>query len=158
MYYLLVSISCVSTSFLAEAGLSHVSAICHLQIAPRLPDLHISSMPKLEGVIRGIKSHQAKMQLAARPRLGHSFGIKAATTASLCGISEAIKILESGSKRVDPPNVTRLFPGYEAIAWSTVVKKNGIYIFLYFEIYEATGGGSKYFRMGSLYFSTLLKN
>jgi len=55
------------------------------------------------------------------------------------------------------PPMLPLFPRYEVIAWSTVVK-NGIYIFLYFEIYGATGGGSKYFRIGSLYFSTLLKN
>ena len=66
---------CQYVSFLAEAGLSHVSIKCylsairHLQIAHSLPDPHISSMPKLEGVIKGIKSQQAKKQPVVRPRL-----------------------------------------------------------------------------------------
>ena len=52
---------CQYVPSLAEAGLSHVSnkcylsAIRHLQIAHSLTDPHISSMPKLEGVIKGIK-------------------------------------------------------------------------------------------------------
>ena len=66
---------CQYVPFLAEAGLSHVSIKCylsairHLQIAHSLPDPHISSMPKLEGVIKGIKSQQAKKQPVVRPRL-----------------------------------------------------------------------------------------
>ena len=47
----------------------YLSGIRHLQIAHSLPDPHISSMLKLEGVIKGIKSQQTKKQPVVRPCL-----------------------------------------------------------------------------------------
>ena len=57
---------CRFASFLALQNLSHssikgyLSAISRLQIARGLPDPLISQMAKLEGVVRGIKSQQAR--------------------------------------------------------------------------------------------------
>ena len=56
---------CRFASFLGNENISHstikcyLSAVRHLQIASNLPDPMITSMPKLESVIRGIKSQQA---------------------------------------------------------------------------------------------------
>lgn len=41
----------------------------HLHVAKELPDPHISSMSRLEQVLLGIKSAQAKSQRPGRPRL-----------------------------------------------------------------------------------------
>ena len=48
---------------------SYLSAIRHLQIASNLPDPNIANMPKPEGVMKGIKSLQAKSQPNKRTRL-----------------------------------------------------------------------------------------
>ncbi len=48
---------------------SYLSAVRHLQIANNLPDPHMSDMPKLEGVLKGIKSVQARAQQKQRTRL-----------------------------------------------------------------------------------------
>ena len=56
---------CRFASFLASDNVSHstikcyLSALRHMQIARNLPDPLISSMPKLEKVVRGIKSQQS---------------------------------------------------------------------------------------------------
>ena len=66
---------CQFASFLAKKNLSHssikgyLSALRHLQIASGLPDPGIASMPKLEGVVKGIKSIQAKTKQKANVRL-----------------------------------------------------------------------------------------
>ena len=66
---------CQFASFLAKENLSHssikgyLSALRHLQIASGLPDPGIASMPKLEGVVKGIKSIQAKTKQKANVRL-----------------------------------------------------------------------------------------
>ena len=57
---------CQYTVWLANQGLTHktlktyLAAVRHLQIAEGLPDPKIATMPKLEQVMRGIKSHQAR--------------------------------------------------------------------------------------------------
>ena len=62
-------------AWLANQGLTHktlktyLAAIRHLQIAEGLPDPKIACMPKLDQVMRGIKSHQARTTTGARPRL-----------------------------------------------------------------------------------------
>ena len=62
-------------SHLANEKLSHstiksnLSAVRHLQIASELPDPGIATMPRLEGVIKGIKSIQARAQSSKRTRL-----------------------------------------------------------------------------------------
>lgn len=48
---------------------SYLSAVRHLQIASDLPDPSIASMPKLEGVMKGIKSLQSKSHTNIRTRL-----------------------------------------------------------------------------------------
>ena len=51
-------------SYLANEGLAHqtiksyLSAVCHLQISYGHPDPHIGDMPRLEQVLKGIKSSQ----------------------------------------------------------------------------------------------------
>ncbi len=56
---------CRFASFLANDNISHatikcyLSAVRRLQIANNLPDPLIASMPKLESIVRGIKSQQA---------------------------------------------------------------------------------------------------
>ena len=62
---------CRFASFLANVNVSHstikcyLSAVRRLQIASNLPDPQIASMPKLEGVIRGIKSQQASSRVSS---------------------------------------------------------------------------------------------
>ena len=57
---------CQFASYFANDSLTHatikgyLSAIRHLQIASGLPDPTISAMPKLEGVVKGIKATQAR--------------------------------------------------------------------------------------------------
>ncbi len=59
----------------AQERLSHssikgyFSAIRHLQIARGFPDPSISGMPRLEGVVRGIKASQARAELSKKNRL-----------------------------------------------------------------------------------------
>ena len=66
---------CQFASYLVNDKLAHstikgyLSAIRHLQIAAGLPDPGISNMPKLEGVVRGIKSTQARAQSSKCTRL-----------------------------------------------------------------------------------------
>ena len=66
---------CRYASFLASENLVHstikgyLSAIRHLQIATGWPDPGISSMPKLEGVLRGIKATQARTPTSTHTRL-----------------------------------------------------------------------------------------
>ena len=67
---------CRYASFLASENLVHstikgyLSAIRHLQIATGLPDPRIPSMPKLEGVLRGIKAtHEARTPTSTHTRL-----------------------------------------------------------------------------------------
>lgn len=66
---------CRFVSYLAEDKLTHatiknyLAAVRHMQIASGLPDPDIANMPKLEGVIRGIKSIQAREQQSKRTRL-----------------------------------------------------------------------------------------
>ena len=66
---------CRFVTFLAEEQVSHVtikcylSAIRRLQIGQGLPDPLISVMPKLEGVVRGIKPHQARKNASGPKRL-----------------------------------------------------------------------------------------
>ena len=67
---------CRFASFLANDNVSHSTIKCYLsavrrfQIASNLPDPQIASMPKLEGVIRGIKSQQAlSRDTSAKKRL-----------------------------------------------------------------------------------------
>ena len=66
---------CQFAAHLANEQLSHttiksyLSAVRHLQIASNLADPHISDMPKLEGVMKGIKSGQAKTKQNQRTRL-----------------------------------------------------------------------------------------
>ena len=66
---------CRFASFLANEEVSHstikcyLSALRHLQIANNLPDPGISSMPKLEKVIRGIKSQQSLKTSSGDKRL-----------------------------------------------------------------------------------------
>ena len=66
---------CRYASFLASENLVHstikgyLSAIRHLQIATGLPDPGIPSMPKLEGVLRGIKATQARTPTSTHTRL-----------------------------------------------------------------------------------------
>ena len=66
---------CQFASHLANETLAHSTikgyllAICHLQIASGLPDPAISNMPKPEGVVKGIKSTQARAQSSKRTRL-----------------------------------------------------------------------------------------
>ena len=66
---------CQYTAWLANQGLTHktlktyLAAVRHLQIAEGLPDPKIASMPKLEQVMRGIKSHQARSTSGSQPRL-----------------------------------------------------------------------------------------
>ena len=66
---------CRFASFLANEEVSHstikcyLSALRHLQIANNLPDPGISSMPKLEKVIRGIKSQQSLKRSSGDKRL-----------------------------------------------------------------------------------------
>ena len=66
---------CRFTSHLANDDVSHstikcyLSAVRRLQIANNLPDPQMASMPKLEGVIRGIKSHQALKGGSSKKRL-----------------------------------------------------------------------------------------
>ena len=60
---------CQFVSYLANDGLSHVSikgylaALRHLQISSGLPDPAISAMPKLEGVVKGIKEPKLELPL-----------------------------------------------------------------------------------------------
>ena len=66
---------CRYASFLASENLVHstikgyLSAIRHLQIATGLPDPGIPSMPKLEGVLGGIKATQARTLTSTHTRL-----------------------------------------------------------------------------------------
>jgi len=66
---------CRFVSFVADQGLAHktikcyLSAVRHLHIASRLPDPNISSMSRLEQVLRGIKSQHAKKGRQPRQRL-----------------------------------------------------------------------------------------
>ena len=66
---------CQFVSYLANDGLSHVSikgylaALRHLQISNGLPDPAISAMPKLEGVVKGIKVTQARVTPNMHKRL-----------------------------------------------------------------------------------------
>ena len=66
---------CQYTAWLANQGLTHrtsktyLAAARHLQIAEGLPDPKIASMPKLDQVMRGIKSHQARTTAGSQPRL-----------------------------------------------------------------------------------------
>ena len=80
---------CRFVSFLALQNLSHssikgyLSAIRRLQIAQGLPDPLISQMAKLEGVVRGIKSQQARSTPSAPKRLPITMSI-------LCQLKEHI--------------------------------------------------------------------
>ena len=62
-------------SYLADSQLAHatiksyLSAVRHLQISHGFPDPHIGDMPRLEQVMRGIKSQHARQGRASRPRL-----------------------------------------------------------------------------------------
>ena len=66
---------CQFASYLANQGLSHstiksyISAIRHLQISHGLPDPGIPDMPKLEGVMKGIKATQARSNTTSPKRL-----------------------------------------------------------------------------------------
>lgn len=66
---------CQYISFLAKEGVSHASIKCylsalrHLQISHNLPDPMISSMPKLETVVKGIKVQQSKKPDNGKVRL-----------------------------------------------------------------------------------------
>ena len=65
---------CLYVSHLARSGLRHqtikcyLSAIRHLQIQHGKGDPFIASMPKLEQVVKGIKSHQARQGPGASSR------------------------------------------------------------------------------------------
>ena len=66
---------CHYASYLADSGLAHtsikayLSAVRHLQISHGLHDPRIGDMPRLSQVMRGIKSHQAKVGRQPKPRL-----------------------------------------------------------------------------------------
>ena len=66
---------CSFVTYLADSNLTHqtikcyLSAVRHLQIAMNKGDPHISSMPKLEHVLRGIKKEQSKKHTPAKSRL-----------------------------------------------------------------------------------------
>ena len=66
---------CQYVSFLANQGLAHktiksyLSAVRHLQIENKFPDPIISSMARLEQVLRGIKGQYAKRNPGSRQRL-----------------------------------------------------------------------------------------
>lgn len=66
---------CQYVSYLAEQNIAHssikgyLSALRHMQIASGRPDPGIASMPKLEGVVKGIKSMQARTNRKANTRL-----------------------------------------------------------------------------------------
>ena len=66
---------CQYVSFLANQGLAHrtikayLSAVRHLQIANKYPDPIMNSMPRLEQVMRGVKSQYAKANPGRRQRL-----------------------------------------------------------------------------------------
>ena len=66
---------CRYVSWLAKDNIAHttvksyLSALRHLQIARNLPDPMISTFPKLEGVIRGIKMQQARHKTSSPKRL-----------------------------------------------------------------------------------------
>ena len=66
---------CRFVTFLAEEQVSHATIKCYLsairwlQIGQGLPDPLISDMPKLEGVVRGIKTHQARKNASGPKRL-----------------------------------------------------------------------------------------
>ena len=74
-HYQYRSINCASLPHLANDSLTHaiikgyLSAIRHLQIALGLPDPAISAMPKLEGVVKGIKATQARALQSKRTQL-----------------------------------------------------------------------------------------
>ena len=79
---------CQFAVHLAQDNVSHatikgyLSAFRHLQISQGLPDPGISSMPKLEGVIKGIKVTQArskppkKNRLPITPQILHSIRLQ----------------------------------------------------------------------------------
>ena len=67
---------CNFAAYLADSSLTHqtikcyLSAIRHLQISSNMGDPHISCMPKLEHVLRGIKNEQSKRaKETSKPRL-----------------------------------------------------------------------------------------
>ena len=66
---------CQYVSKLSEEGVSHASIKCylsavrHLQIAQGFADPHMSDMPKLEQVVKGVKSFQARNRPGHRVRL-----------------------------------------------------------------------------------------
>ncbi|XP_064384103.1 uncharacterized protein LOC135333113 [Halichondria panicea] len=66
---------CRYVSWLAKDNIAHttvksyLSALRHLQIACNFPDPMISTFPKLEGVIRGIKMQQARHKTSSPKRL-----------------------------------------------------------------------------------------
>ena len=66
---------CQFASYLAVDKLAHstiqnyLSAVRHMQIASGLPDPEIANMPKLEGVMKGIKTTQAQEQHSKLTRL-----------------------------------------------------------------------------------------
>ncbi len=72
---------CQYVSYLGLASLSHntikcyLSAVRHLHIAEGLPDPQISRMARLEQVIRGVKSTQAKRKNKGKERLPISIEI-----------------------------------------------------------------------------------
>ena len=81
---------CQFASQLANESLSHstikgyISAVRHLQIAAGLPDPAIPNMPKLGGVLKGIKSLQAKSLPTKRNR----FPITPSILLRICGVWE----------------------------------------------------------------------
>ena len=66
---------CLYIAYLANDKVSassikpYLSAIRHLQVSMGYPDPHISEMPRLSQVLRGIKISQAKQGSQSRPRL-----------------------------------------------------------------------------------------
>ena len=66
---------CFYVSYLANEGLAHqtiksyLSAVRHLQISYGYPDPHIGDMPRLEQVLKGIKSSQVRQGKQPRKRL-----------------------------------------------------------------------------------------